>query len=151
MIDKNTSGFQARSRARRRALQALYQWRINPREIGEIIAEFMEEQDFSNVDSTLFRALCQGVTSQHQGLDEELEKHLDRPIEHLDVMARVILQIGLFEILHQDDTPAPVIIDECVDLAHRFGAELGHTFINGVLDKAARSARPAEKFTGKSS
>ena len=151
MIEKNTPGFQARSRARRRALQALYQWRINPREIGEIIAEFMEEQDFSNVDSTLFRALCQGVTGQQQGLDEELEKYLDRPIEHLDVMARVILQIGLFEILQQADTPARVIIDECVDLAHRFGAELGHTYINGVLDKAARSARPAEQFTGKSS
>ena len=38
----------------------------------------------------------------------------------------------------------PHVLDECVDLAHRFGAEQGHAYVNAVLDRAAREWRPAE-------
>jgi transcription antitermination protein NusB len=47
-------------------------------------------------------------------------------------------------LLNCPEVPFRVVLDECIDLAHRFGAEQGHAFINGVLDKAARSWRPAE-------
>lgn len=142
--------FEVRSRARRRALQALYQWQINPRDIGEIIAEFFEEQDFSNVDRDLFENICRGVTGQQAVFNEGLQPYLDRPMAQLDVMERVILQMGMFELQQRPETPARVIIDECVNLAHRFGAEMGHAFINGVLDKAARAVRPNEPFSGNS-
>ncbi|NNL95858.1 MAG: transcription antitermination factor NusB [Xanthomonadales bacterium] len=151
MTAKTVTGYEARSRARRRALQALYQWRLNSRAMSEIIAEFLEEQDFSNVDSEFFSDLCNGVIDRQKDLDEQLQIHIDRPIGRLDVMERVILQIGLLELVTFPQTPARVIIDECVDLAHRFGADQGHAFINGVLDKVARTLRKSEALPGNSS
>jgi N utilization substance protein B len=59
-------------------------------------------------------------------------------------MEQAVLRLGAWELLNCPDTPFRVVLDECIDLAHRFGAEQGHAFINGVLDKAARSWRPAE-------
>ena len=146
MASRNT--FESRSRARRRALQALYQFRINPRSMSEIIAEFMEEQDFSNVDTDFFKAVCTGVVEHQAALNTALEDHVDRPVERLDVMEAIILQMGVFELIHEPGTPARVVIDECIDLAHRFGADGGHAYINGVLDRAARSLRGAELANG---
>ncbi|MDQ2694590.1 MAG: N utilization substance protein B, partial [Pseudomonadota bacterium] len=54
-----------------------------------------------------------------------------------------ILRLGAFEILYSD-TPDRVAINEAVELAKRFGAEQGHRFINGVLDKAAAALRAQE-------
>lgn len=146
MASRNT--FEPRSRARRRALQALYHFRINPRPMSEIIAEFIEEQDFSNVDTDFFKTVCAGVVEYQAVLNKALESYIDRPVERLDVMETIILQMGAFELMHEPDTPARVVIDECIDLAHRFGADGGHAYINGVLDRAARSLRGTELANG---
>ena len=69
---------------------------------------------------------------------------LDRPVEQVDLMEQVVLRIGAFEMLNCPESPFRVVLDECVDLAHRFGSEQGHAFINAVLDKAARKWRPVE-------
>ena len=141
---RSSGGFESRSRARRRALQAIYQWRMTGKEPVEIISEFREEQDFSNVDLGLFEALVRGVAEQSEDLGKGLEPFVDRPLSNLDIMERVILDIGFFELGHSPGTPAKVILDECIELAKRFGAEQGHNFINGVLDKAARTLRKDE-------
>lgn len=133
-----------RRRARRRALQALYQWRLNPRPAEEILAQFHEVQDFSGVDVQWFESLVRGVIESAEGLDEQLEEFLDRKAGHLDAIEHVILHIGAWELLNQPELPAPVILDETVDLARRFGAEQGHGFVNAVLDKAARAWRAGQ-------
>ena len=53
MPNKTENRFESRRRARRRALQALYQWRLTGLDVGEILAQFREEQDFSNVDTLI--------------------------------------------------------------------------------------------------
>ncbi|MDX1461098.1 MAG: transcription antitermination factor NusB [Xanthomonadales bacterium] len=136
--------FEPRRRARRRALQALYQWRINRRDMGEIVREFLQEQDFSNVDRDLFESLCRGISASADELDKRLGDFVDRPLRRLDVIERVILHIGAWELLKHREDPTPVILDECVDLAHRFGAEQGHAFVNAILDRAAQQWRPDE-------
>ena len=55
-----------------------------------------------------------------------------------------MLRIGAYEMLHCRELPFRVVVDECIDLAHRFGSEQGHTYINAVLDKAARDWRADE-------
>jgi len=55
-----------------------------------------------------------------------------------------VLRIGAYEMLNCPDLPFRVVIDECVDLAHRFGSEQGHSYVNAVLDKAARQWRSSE-------
>ncbi|MEM7055018.1 MAG: transcription antitermination factor NusB, partial [Pseudomonadota bacterium] len=71
----------------------------------------------------------------------------DRLDTSLDPMERVILRIGTAELLNHPEIPYRVVLDEAVELAHRFGAEQGHSFVNGVLDRLARSARPVEHQT----
>ena len=59
-------------------------------------------------------------------------------------MERVVLRIGAWELINCLDMPFRVILDESVDLANRFGSEQGHSYINAVLDKAAKAWRPGE-------
>jgi len=139
-----SSPYAPRRRARRRALQALYQWQLNDDSAARIIEQFREEQDFASVDAEYFEALVRRVIAEGPALDERLRPHIERVDASLDPMERVILRIGALELLHHPEIPVRVVIDESVDLAHRFGAEQGHTFVNGVLDRLAREARPIE-------
>jgi len=133
--------FESRRRARRRALQALYQWRLTGYDVGEILVQFHEEQDFSNVDTELFATLVRKVSLKQAELDKKIEPFLDRPLTQLDVIEHVILSIGAYELLHSIEVPYQVVIDEAINLAKQFGAEQGHNFINGVLDKLAKQCR----------
>ena len=141
MTAKPEGRFEFRRRARRRALQALYQWHLTGLDVGEIIAQFREEQDFSNVDTELFATLVRKVSKDQLDIDEKIEPFLDRPIKQLDVIEHVILSIGAYELLNSIEIPHQVVIDEAINLAKLFGAEQGHVFINGVLDKAAKQWR----------
>lgn len=136
--------FAPRQRARRRALQALYQWHLNDDSATRIIEQFLEEQDFGSVDADYFEQLVREVIAEGGLLDEKLAPHIQRVDASLDPMERVILRIGALELLRHPEVPVRVVIDEAVDLAHRFGAEQGHTFVNGVLDRLAREIRALE-------
>ena len=138
------SQFEPRKRARRRALQGLYQWQITRQESAEIVRQFLEEQNFENVDRDWFQMLIKGVISQHTALDDKLKPFLDRPSSQLDIMELLILRMAAFELIYHPEIPFPIVLDEAVDLAHRFGAEQGHSFVNAVLDKAARQWRKDE-------
>jgi N utilization substance protein B len=139
--DKIENRFEFRRRARRRALQALYQWHLTGQDVGEIIAQFREEQDFSNVDSELFATLIRKVSKGQEGIDAKIEPFLDRPLSQLDVIEHVILSMASYELINSIEVPHQVVIDEAINLAKQFGAEQGHSFINGVLDKAAKQWR----------
>jgi N utilization substance protein B len=136
--------FEPRSRARRRALQAIYQWQMTGQDAREILKQFQAVQDMTGVDEAHFENLLLGISSASEGLDQELQPFLDRPIEQVDLMEKVVLRIGAFEMLNCPESPFKVVVDECVDLAHRFGSEQGHAYVNAVLDRAARVWRPVE-------
>jgi N utilization substance protein B len=125
-------------------LQALYQWQITRQDVDEILRQFRLAQDLTMVDEEFFEQLLQGVIGKQSDLDARLQPFLDRPMMHVDIMEQAVLRLGAWELLNCPEVPFRVVLDECIDLAHRFGAEQGHAFINGVLDKAARSWRPAE-------
>lgn len=139
--------YEDRRRARRRALQALYQWHLTDQAPTEILAQFHEEQDFSNVDNQLFTTLVTKIAANQDKIDEKISPHLDRPVSQLDVIEHVILSIATYEIVHDPAMPYQVAIDEAVNLAKQFGAEQGHSFINGVLDKAAKVWRDPATFS----
>ena len=142
--------FGPRKRARRRALQAIYQWQITRQDAGEILRQFREVQDLSQVDEAYFEQLLLCVIKEEDRLDKALEPFLDRPMDQVDVMERVVLMIGAWELLDCPETPYRVVLDESVDLARRFGSEQGHSYINAVLDKLAREWRSNEvASTGK--
>lgn len=141
---KQPGRFEPRRRARRRALQAIYQWQLTGQEPDEILRQFRAAQDMSGVDEAYFETLLRGVISGQDDLDSGLQTFLDRPMKDVDQMERAVLRIGAFELLNCPELPVPVVLDECIDLAQRFGSEQGHSFVNAVLDKAARRWRGAD-------
>lgn len=139
------SRFEPRRRARRRVLQALYQWQVNNQPAAEIVRQFLEEQDFSAVDAAYFESLLLAVAGATERLDAAVAPYLERAVGGLDQMERAILRIGACELLEHPEIPYRVVIDEAVDLAHRFGGEQGHTLINSVLDRLAAECRQLER------
>ena len=133
-----------RSRARRLAMQALYQWQLTHQDIGRINAQFLTQQDIHEADVAYFQELLQQTLLRLDSIDQALAPHLDRPLTQIDPVERSILLLAGYELLYRPDVPYRVIINEAVELAKVFGAEQGHRFINGVLDKTARTARSHE-------
>jgi len=139
----------ARSRARRRALQALYAWQVSGTSIPQVINQFQHEQDMEVADQEYFEALVKGVAEHRPGLDEKLAGFLDRTIEQVDPIERAVLRIAAFELLHRMDVPYRVVLNEAIETAKRFGSDHGHTYVNGVLDRAAAEWRPGEAAQGR--
>ncbi len=134
----------ARSRARRRALQALYAWQMARSPIAQVIEEFRHEQDMEIADLVYFEDLVLGVERNVGALDTALGEFLDRGMDIVDPIERAILRIAAYELLHRPDIPYRVVINEAIESAKRFGSDQGHTYINGVIDKAAASWRATE-------
>lgn len=134
----------ARSRARRRALQAIYAWQLSGSSAREVIAQFAHEQAREVADLAYFEELVAGVCKQCDELDEALAPFLDRDIQQVDPVERAVLRIAAYELRHRPDVPYRVVINEAIGTVKRFGAEHGHTYINGVLDHAAASWRSVE-------
>jgi N utilization substance protein B len=139
-----SAGKWARRRARRALVQAVYQWQMAGGSTSDIESEFEGNGSLAKADADYFRELLRGVVVNHEQLDELLKPVLDRPIEQLDNVERAVLRIAVRELVSREDVPFSVIIDEYVELTKLFGAEDGHKFVNGVLDKLARSLRPVE-------
>ena len=148
-MSKQPSGIDlaARSRARRRALQAIYAWQMSSSPVSSVIEQFRHEQDMQVADLEYFEDLVRGVGAHCAELDAGLVPFLDREIEQVDPIERATLRLGAYELKHRPDVPYRVVLNEAVELAKRFGAEHGHTYVNGVLDKLAREWRQAEAGT----
>jgi N utilization substance protein B len=134
----------ARARARRFAMQALYQWDLSGTALHDIRNQFLESEDFSKTDKDYFIELFNNVTKNIESIDNNISDYIDRPLARLDPVERAILRIALYELAHRPDIPYRVIINEAVQLTKKFGAEQGHAFVNGVLDKAAHALRSLE-------
>ncbi len=134
----------ARSRARRRAVQALYAWEIGGNPMRTVIEDFRHEQDMQVADLDYFEDLLRGVEAHCPELDAGLAPFLDREIAQVDPIERAALRLGAYELKYRLDVPYRVVLNEAVEVTKRFGAEQGHTYVNGVLDKLAHAWRAAE-------
>ena len=134
----------ARSVARKLALQALYRWQLNDCPWQDLVQEFADAEDMPRADGEYFRALIEGVVRSHAQLEARLAQCTDREPRLLDPVEHALLLIGLYELEFEPQVPYRTAINEAVQLAKRFGATDGHKFVNAVLDRAARTLRPAE-------
>ncbi|MGE5144730.1 MAG: transcription antitermination factor NusB [Acidobacteriota bacterium] len=134
----------ARSVARKLALQALYRWQLNECPWQDLVQEFADAEDMPRADRDYFSALIEGVVRTHAQLEARLAGCTDREPRLLDPIEHAVLLIGLYELEFEPEVPFRTAINEAVQLARRFGATDGHKFVNAVLDRAARTLRPAE-------
>jgi N utilization substance protein B len=135
----------ARSRARRRALQAIYAWQVGGATMAKVIDQFRHEQDMEVADLEYFEDLLLGVEKHQAELDEGLKPFVDREVGQIDPIERAALRLAAYELKYRPDVPYRVILNEAIEVTKRFGADHGHSYVNGVLDKLATHWRTAEK------
>ena len=141
--DNNNRSMSARVRARRSAVQALYQWFLTERSMTEIITEFeLERVELKKADEEYFRAILSGSARNSAEINDALTPLLDRALHELDPVTRAVLHLGMYELKYQPSLPWRVVLNESIELARVFGAEDSYKYINGVLDQAARRLRP---------
>ncbi|MDH5393908.1 MAG: transcription antitermination factor NusB [Gammaproteobacteria bacterium] len=133
-----------RSLARRRAMQAIYQWQMAGNDLKEIETQYLTEQDMSKVDVDYFIELMHKVPQSIDVLDAAAEKHMDQTMEKTDPIERAIIRLSVYELMQRLDVPYKVVINEAIILAKAFGGENSHTFVNGIVDKTAHDLRQTE-------
>ena len=134
----------ARTRARRRAVQALYAWELGGNSMRKVINDFRSEQDMQIADLEYFEDLLRGVEAHRAELDAGIAPLLNHDNKHVDQIERAIFNLYAYELKHHINVPYRVVLNEAVEVAKRFGSEQGHTYVNGVLDKLARAWRVSE-------
>jgi len=128
------------TRSRARALQLLYAWELQGRppldRVASGLARLIRPQRrvFDGAES-----LAGGVVGELAGLDRLVAEAAEHwRIERIGLVERNILRLGIFE-LREGQVPPKTAIDEAVTLAHWFGGPRAPGFVNGVLDRVART------------
>lgn len=124
----------ARTKARRRALEILYE------------ADVLEEDPLavlSREDAPPFaRELIEGVAAHRTEIDDTIRRLADRwELERMPVVDRNVLRLGIFEVLHRPDVPVGAAINDAVDLAKMLSTPDSGRFVNGLLGRVARDLR----------
>lgn len=134
----------ARHRARRLALQAIYQWQLAGDSVDSIKVQYITENDAKTFEVEYFLECLQAVCARARDFDEQMAPFLDRSLDDITPIELAILRMGMYELVVRLDVPYKVVINEAVDLGKLFGATESYRYINGVLDKAAREIRKVE-------
>ena len=139
-----------RTRARRQALQILYQRDMTGESVSRILALKMYSLEDGEPDE-FCRSLVEGVERYLAGIDETIgEVSENWSVSRMPFVDRNILRLATYEILYDAEVPPSVAINEAVELAKVYGGEDSSKFVNGVLGKIAlkRVAHPDQEQQG---
>ena len=118
-------------------MQALYQIQMAGHDAARLKAQFAERPEYKAADSEYFELLLDQIEDSKDQLDEEIARFGDIPADQLDPVEHAVLWIALAEFRFHKDVPPKVVMNEAIELAKIYGAEGGHKYVNGLLDKLA--------------
>jgi N utilization substance protein B len=127
----------SRSGARRLLVQALYQNQLADHNLEQLREQFAEYPNYANADTDYFNTLLEEIDADREALDSVIEEFGQISVEKLDPVEHAVLWVALAELKFHTDVPPKVVISEAIKQAKLFGAEGGHRYVNGLLDKAA--------------
>ena len=131
----------ARSKARKRALDVLYESDVRGTDAVTTLAERLAQADPPVPDYAV--ELVEGVTANRALLDQVLGEHAEGwTVDRMPPVDRAVLRLALYELLVRDDIPDAVVIDEAVELAKSLSTDESPRYVNGVLGRVLRE-RPA--------
>ncbi|MED5511116.1 MAG: transcription antitermination factor NusB [Pseudomonadota bacterium] len=133
-----------RTKARRAAVQALYQALVNNEAPQKDALDFVTAEYADKIDRKYFSKLIEGAIKYQDQIDAELSEAIDRDLNAVDPVEISVLRLATFEFMHLPEIPYRVVLNEAVELAKSFGGEQGHKYVNGVLDKMGARLRPHE-------
>ena len=133
-----------RHTARLQALQMLYQREVT----GQSIERILADESYSTEDgepSEFARTLAQGVEQRLEAIDDVIGRTSEHwVVSRMPIVDRNILRVATWEILHSEDVPTSVAINEAVELAKVYGGDDSSKFVNGVLGKIAERHETGE-------
>ncbi|HWI30784.1 MAG TPA: transcription antitermination factor NusB [Microbacterium sp.] len=134
----------ARSKARKRALDILFQADVRGDEVAVTLASEAKRAaaEPSREASWLYaREIVDGVIDHRDEIDEQITTHSrDWKLERMPAVDRALLRMGVWELLYNEEVPTAVVIDEAVELAKEFSTDDSSAFVHGVLARVARTA-----------
>jgi N utilization substance protein B len=134
----------ARTKARKRALDILFQSDVRGDELSSTLAAEAKRaaSEPARQASWLYaRDIVDGVIDNREAIDEQITTFAkDWSLSRMPAVDRAVLRIGVWEILYNDEVPAAVAIDEAVELAKEFSTDESGSFVHGVLGRIARSS-----------
>lgn len=131
-------------KARRFALQGLYEWHISGNPIHDIEAHTRANNAMHTVHLGYYHDMMHDIVKQVDELDALIASKIDREMDKLDGVERAVLRIGTYELKNRLEIPFRVVIDEAIQLNAHFGSVDGHKYINAVLDNLAKELRAVE-------
>ena len=133
-----------RTRAREFALQILYQVDIRNADLAEVLQDFWEEKTEMDEKEPEIRdyteRLARGVLEKLDSFDKTIERFAENwEMKRMAYVDRNIMWLAAYEMMHLDDIPVKVAINEAVELAKRYGEPDSSKFVNGILDRIAKT------------
>lgn len=136
-----------RRRARELALQGLYALEVAGNPIHEVTEE-IEQQDPDPTVQEFACDLLRKTVHHHKALDEVVSQAVKNwKFERIAVLDRLILRQALCELLHFEEIPPKVTINEAIDLAKKFSTAESGRFVNGILDALLKKLKAEGKIS----
>ena len=133
----------ARRQAREAALQILYLMDVGNLSLDQAARSFWHDNPLPPRAKDFADLLAEGAAARRKELDAVITKYAENwEIGRMASVDRNILRLAAFELLHHNDTPVSVVIDEAVEIAKTFSTQDSGKFVNGILDKI-KLERPA--------
>lgn len=138
----------ARHRSRKRALQVLFEWDMRGEPVDQAISNYYntlysEESEDKLKPDRFMEELVRGTVEKAPEIDRQIQAKAEHwRLERMAVVDRNILRLAIFELM-QNTVPAPIVIDEALELARQFSGDESMSFINGVLDAVRRQTLTA--------
>ena len=128
------------------AVQGLYHWQTNPKSVSEI-EDFLHNHNsdlYLRANYDLLHYLLENASNDFSSLLDFYSKYSSRPLNDIQQVEKAILVIAATELKQNLEVPAPVIINEAIELAKLYGGEDSFKFVNGLVDKLATELRTEE-------
>ncbi|MDQ2689445.1 MAG: transcription antitermination factor NusB [Chloroflexota bacterium] len=134
----------ARTKARKRALDILFQADVRGDDVAAILAAEAQRAagEPARQSSWLYaREIVDGVIDNRDEIDEQITTFSkDWSLARMPAVDRALLRMGVWEMLYNDEVPAAVAIDEAVELAKEFSTDDSGAFVHGVLARISRAS-----------
>lgn len=134
--------FTARRKARKRALDVLYQADLRSAPIRETLETYLSQLPEPRPEHLAYTLrLVEGVAGHHDRIDEVISSYAEGwTLDRMPVIDRNLARIAVFELLYADDIDPPVAITEAVELARSLSTDDSPRYLNGVLGRIAEYA-----------
>lgn len=130
----------------------LFQWEVGEHTPSKVLASFLSDRNADPEVKEFARSLFEGTVADVKHIDSLLQRHAEHwKLGRMAAVDRNVLRLASYELLHQPEIPAAIVINEALELARRFSAPESVEFVNGVLDAVRKSLVPDQAATENSS